>query len=593
MMVQIFTFLLEASGILLVLSFVYFAFFRKFTFYKINRAVIISIVIMAIMIALFDIEVTTKNDSNLLNFIPLEISAVVAENFTEEFKPIEELTGQETTNISPAQKAKDQKSTFIQWSVLLGFIYLSGVIFMLVKLVLSIYKIRKINRISFFCERSGHFVMNDIGHSFSFFNWIFISPEVMEKDDYQIILKHEIIHCNHFHSVDVILFELMKSVFWFNPVVYFLAKESRLINEFYTDMEVMTETGLEVYSNALFKYQLNPLKQQSALLVANTFALLSLKPRVMQLIKKPSDNRSKLSYLAFLPILSLLFIAFSCNINEELENQNRIKSIKAYFYDEYGDQADRNGKLTVDISLNPDGSFANEDEFRKRNYNSIKSSLNFIQWGKEVEILKYKERWPQVKRDAIEVEIEALKNHIQERPLYTFYDGKWDTLKEVSKVSRELNSRGFQLVAVHRMEGERVRSTFTIDLGELYGYGDFGRIKTLRANRIIDADYAKPLRNTAIFSASGFREDVSKERQYNFTYDDHGNLTSSVVNGSLQKSFKYDDLNRLLKIHRIKNDKIISSYLISYNTENEISEVKAFNMDDEIEFTMKYEYEYY
>src|SRR5690606_4094398 len=60
---------------------------------------------------------------------------------------------------------------------------------------------------------------------FSFFNIIFVSDsKCYSAVQWQMILQHEKEHGRRLHSLDNLLFVLVRIVFWFNPLPYILHK---------------------------------------------------------------------------------------------------------------------------------------------------------------------------------------------------------------------------------------------------------------------------------------------------------------------------------------------------------------------------------
>ena len=52
---------------------------------------------------------------------------------------------------------------------------------------------------------------------FSFFRWIFVNRESVKSDETKEILAHERTHVGQWHSVDVLLMEVLTAVCWWNP----------------------------------------------------------------------------------------------------------------------------------------------------------------------------------------------------------------------------------------------------------------------------------------------------------------------------------------------------------------------------------------
>lgn len=58
---------------------------------------------------------------------------------------------------------------------------------------------------------------------FTFFGYVVVS-ENTQADLFELVLKHEQVHKNQWHTVDLIFAELLKIVFWFNPMVWILKR---------------------------------------------------------------------------------------------------------------------------------------------------------------------------------------------------------------------------------------------------------------------------------------------------------------------------------------------------------------------------------
>ena len=64
--------------------------------------------------------------------------------------------------------------------------------------------------------------------AFSFFRQIYMGDQLSEQQQ-RLILEHERIHVDHKHSYDLMFYELLRIVFWFNPMVYILQHQMKVI----------------------------------------------------------------------------------------------------------------------------------------------------------------------------------------------------------------------------------------------------------------------------------------------------------------------------------------------------------------------------
>ncbi len=140
---------------------------------------------------------------------------------------------------------------------------------------------------------------------FSFFNWIFIYPEMHKEKELQEILAHELVHVRQYHSFDILLSELFCALCWFNPLIWMLKKEIHSNLEFIVDHRVV-KNGTDVRS---YQYHLLHLAGKPAqAFPANQFNSSPLKKRIRMLNAKQSPKIKLVAYTLFLPAI-LIFLA--------------------------------------------------------------------------------------------------------------------------------------------------------------------------------------------------------------------------------------------------------------------------------------------
>ena len=141
---------------------------------------------------------------------------------------------------------------------------------------------------------------------FSFFNWIFIHPEMHRKEELKEILAHEQIHVRQHHSFDILLAELSCAVCWFNPMAWMLKKEIHSNLEFLVDHRVVKDgADARSYQYHLLRMAHQPV--QTAL--ANQFNTSPLKKRIRMLNAKQSPKVKLVAYTLMLPLALLLLVA--------------------------------------------------------------------------------------------------------------------------------------------------------------------------------------------------------------------------------------------------------------------------------------------
>lgn len=134
--------------------------------------------------------------------------------------------------------------------------------------------------------------------AFSFFNMLFIDPKLPQKNT---ILKHEMAHIKQKHSFDILFFELIRSLSWFNPIAHFLKSDIKLLHEYLADEET-TKKGIEKYDYAIFLIQ-NSYGDQAVQLTNQIFNSSILKRRISMLNQKKSAKWARLRLLLVLPVV--------------------------------------------------------------------------------------------------------------------------------------------------------------------------------------------------------------------------------------------------------------------------------------------------
>ena len=153
---------------------------------------------------------------------------------------------------------------------------------------------------------------------FSFFGWIFLYLPDLKDESRQEILKHEQTHARQWHSMDVILCELINIVCWFNPFAWLIKTEIRLNLEYLADNKVAETTS----DCKLYQYHLlNLVNKNVQTGLCNNFNVSHLKRRIIMMNKKRTHTTGRIKYALFVPLAAALLIAsnISCISSEKQE----------------------------------------------------------------------------------------------------------------------------------------------------------------------------------------------------------------------------------------------------------------------------------
>ena len=271
-------YLLEANLYLAAFYGFYRLLLHKETFYSLNRYYLIITSIIAFIIPLLQVGYL----NNLLN-------------------------NQQNDNASAALftiklSGADTKSG-LDWlftdNNLLIVGYLVIVTLFIARLLINIYRIISLS-FKGSKKRMGNIIYVELPNSstaFSFFNLLFINPSIDKKN---AILKHEMVHIQQKHSLDIVFFEIIQILAWFNPITYFIKKDIKLLHEYIAD-GITTDTEIQKHEYAMFLIQ-NSFGIIPNQLTNQIFNQSILKRRINMLNKEKSTGRARLKLLFALPI---------------------------------------------------------------------------------------------------------------------------------------------------------------------------------------------------------------------------------------------------------------------------------------------------
>jgi len=181
---------------------------------------------------------------------------------------------------------------------ILVIIYLTGIIFLLVKLIWQLMALKKV-----------------INHpqsstAYSFFKKIKLGNDL---SNHKVIAAHEQVHASQWHSADVLIIETVKIINWFNPVVYLYRFAIKHIHEFIADRQALKSgTGKADYALILLSQTFNTPTHQ---LVNPFFNKSLLKQRIIMLQKNKSHRVALIKYGFSAPLFILMLILSSATVN--------------------------------------------------------------------------------------------------------------------------------------------------------------------------------------------------------------------------------------------------------------------------------------
>lgn len=393
------------------------------TFFRSRRFILIVSLVLPFILPLIDVREWLESRDRMIMLTHFDYSAVLPEIVVG----------------SEAVETGNRVFVLSEW---IGYLYLAGVVALLVRLAVqafSLYRLivrmpeKEINGVCVKC-------LNDPSGPFSFFGWIFMNPAAVKEDEISEILTHEMAHVKQHHSVDVLLAEMVSICCWMNPFAWLLKREVRLNLEFLADRKVM-EAGFATKS---YQYHLLGLAYNHKYGLSNNFNFSHLKQRIIMMNKKKSNAAGHIKYALFvLPAFALLVAGnISCS-QDASQTEDAKEEVVA--------------PVSPEAKEAPADSTAKEEVFMVAEQmpeypGGMKEMLKFLQ-----ENVKYPEN--------------AMKNNVQGRVIVQFViekDGTPTEFKVLRSVDPDLDAEALRVLQTMpkwkpgMQRGEVVRVKFTV-----------------------------------------------------------------------------------------------------------------------------------
>lgn len=277
-----------------VMSAYYLLFLRDKTFHHYNRFYLLGTMVLSLLLPLLKVEYfTIETDSRIL---------LLLNQFNQ-------------------NSSQEVENSFNFWdfaTLILGIVSF----FLLAKLTLGLVKIHQLKKEFPKESIEGITFYNTNLHDapFSFFRNLFWKKSILINSDLgKQILKHEMVHIEQKHSFDKLFVQIIQSLFWFNPIFYFIKKEITLIHEYLADKKAVKNADTRAFAQMLLasNFSGNVLPATSPFLSSN------LKKRLKMLTQK----NTKYSYARRILALPILFgVSFALLVNAkniEIKKQNK------------------------------------------------------------------------------------------------------------------------------------------------------------------------------------------------------------------------------------------------------------------------------
>ncbi len=273
-------YLLKASAVIIIFYTCYKLFLHRETFFESNRWFFIVGILTAVLIPLIVIPV-------YIEYVPVVQNFIIAND------------GLTTQTVV--------EDTF-NFTQLFYLIYSLGALFFLVKLTVEFASLLLILKKNTANKKGGYSYIetNQNIPPFSFFKSIVYNKSQFNHAELELIINHEKVHAKQYHSLDILLIQIVSALFWFNPFIWLYKKEMQQNLEFIADKEAQSISNCEKSYQTLLLKSSVPNYQ---LVLANNFYNSLIKKRIIMLHKSKSNKLNVWKYALILPVIGIFLMS--------------------------------------------------------------------------------------------------------------------------------------------------------------------------------------------------------------------------------------------------------------------------------------------
>lgn len=503
--------------------------------------------------------------------------------------------------------AASEQVTSFNWQLLVAVGYSLVALILLLRIVVGYFQILNLKKSASVNSHYGNRVFEVSNPSFkgaSFFNWVFIGNSIDENRD--LVLNHEFAHRRLRHSFDILAAHLYCAVFWVNPFAWVLKKTITINTELETDAQITQTENRSAYANLLVDLSRNA----AGASIMNHLSAKHLKVRIIAM--KSKTNHRKWVYFFTLGIMLSTFLVISCSkveFQDEISMEARlydVKTITTYFTSHQSDTQQKTGKMVsratflvngelVELinktSYPYDAAYESKREFWQQ---PIKKNLPYVMDGLSLGVVEnnllYGNNWPAV--------------FVQTSSNLDTREKQWFTWKAEVEFDDYERPTEVRIINVLDTTGGKFVSLVSPDKTTFYKYEDrkISEIFTTRTYPEIPPNnkLQERLRDLAKKSPNWkemekIREESGKKKRTRaYTYDGE-NLTRVVFQGfaGSEKEYRlYYEENVLTKSEYYITGTLINSR-VHYYEDGLKQRTEIFNVDNEPEYTITYEYEFW
>jgi hypothetical protein len=122
------------------------------------------------------------------------------------------------------------------------------------------------------------------------------------------MILHEKIHVSQFHSLDLLVMELLTAVMWFNPLIWMMKNSVQLVHEYLAD-EGALKSGIDPLRYRLLL--LNQVTEEKLICLSSNFNYSLIKKRIAMMTTRKINKNTRVKLLTFIPLSAVLFLVIA------------------------------------------------------------------------------------------------------------------------------------------------------------------------------------------------------------------------------------------------------------------------------------------
>ena len=208
----------------------------------------------------------------------------------------------------PHQLPDEIQPPSVNYSNIFLILYICGMLVLFLRFLNNMYlllrQVRSNEKIRY--KGSRIVLVRERINPYCFFNTIFLSREDYENGTIdQALINHEMKHISQYHSVDIVILELIRIIYWFNPILILYSSAIRENHEYLADRGAVID-DIKSYSEKLLKSAFGNIP------ITSGFNRSLTRKRLM-MITSPESGRIRLGLKISLTssLLALFFLLLS------------------------------------------------------------------------------------------------------------------------------------------------------------------------------------------------------------------------------------------------------------------------------------------